>query len=51
MKIDKCTEISHMTLLVLSSDLPDSSWRNIFIDGKSYDPIPVMDIWASNALQ
>lgn len=44
MKIDECTEISHMTLLALSSELPRSNWRRILIDGKAYDPIPVMDM-------
>ena len=44
MKIDECTEISHMTLLTLSSELPRSNWRRVLIDGKAYDPIPVMDM-------
>lgn len=33
-----------MTLLALSSELPRSKWRRVLIDGKTYDPIPVMDM-------
>lgn len=44
MKIDECTEVSHMTLLSLSSDLPRSNWHSLLIDGKAYDPVPVMDM-------
>ena len=44
MKIDECTEISNMTLLALSSELPRSNWRRVLIDRKAYDSIPVMDM-------
>ena len=35
---------AQITLLALSSELPRSNWRRVLIDGKTYDPIPVMDI-------
>ncbi len=44
MKIDECTEISNMTLLALSSELPRSNWRRVLIDRKAYDSTPVMDM-------
>ena len=43
-KIDECLEVSHMTLLCLSSAPPHSNWRNLLIDGMAYEPSVAVDM-------
>lgn len=43
MKVNDCFNVADYTVLIVSESLPSTDWREIGIDGRKFEPIPVMD--------
>lgn len=43
MRIRDCRVINGMTVLLFDEDMPHTKWHRLVIDGRDYEPIPVMD--------